>query len=701
MCPQVGGSQNMLLRIFQVGAAWAALGAGAAAAQVQSAPAQAAPAQGGAAQAALDQCVAQTNAKQFAAAKTSCDQALRLKPGWAEGLRGRGELAYVEGAYDAALKDLDAALDADPKYASALQLRANVYARKGQGAPALLDMETAVLLAPKNVEYLIGAADIARAMAQSDKALGYYDRALAMQPASVPALMGRGFTLRAKGDTAGALKAFDLAVRAAPNEAQPLHWRGHMYGAAEQWPKAEADFAAAVAISPRSADILSDRGDALTRMNRPADALASYEKAVAANPAYTRGVRSRAVARFRAGDLLGARLDLQTVGSQTTAAGVKDDLATIDRSLRAKYQPSLIAARSALRAADKGGVSCDSHLVSVDDYADALTGKSGDIAAAEAAVTADNLKEYRACLAGAAKAGAGATADLPALRIKVAELIQAQTRDTAALQASCAASPPSQAICATLSKEIADESVQLRADQRRLETALMATGTDVARLDSDAPLRIQASLTKARAEFTSRAARAYAEEIDFDDINKAVSRVRSGSVAGIYQACGSIRLQSPNSDAALDRANSDLRQYRSCLDSLSSKASSASSEYYRAHAVLRDAVAASAKYRAFRCSARPGPGCVDDALWTRANSLATPALRDQALAYSKAAGDVPDQVDVELTRINDAVGRINAEVKRQNNWANVGNALGAFADAFNAASPQYRPSTSTVAPGMR
>lgn len=82
---------------------------------------------------------------------------------------------------------------------------------------------------------------------------------------------------------------------------------------------------------------------------------------------------------------------------------------------------------------------------------------------------------------------------------------------------------------------------------------------------------------------------------------------------------------------------------------------------------------------------------MDDAAWSRVAELATPALKDRAKSLASAAGAVPDQVTAELTRLNDAVNRINREIKSHNNSVAWSNALQAFADAFNAASQQtYR-----------
>lgn len=634
-------------------------------------------------------CASHTNAKRFDEAKAACDQAVAQAPGSADALLARAQMYFGQQKYDLAIADLDAALEANPRFDSALFLRGVARQRTKEHQAALVDFETALLVAPKNVEYLIATGDLTRALGQHDKAVGYFDRAIAVNPASVPALMGRGHALRGKRDYQAALKSFDAAVRAAPQETQPLHWRGHTYSALQNYAKAEADYAAALAISPRSADILSDRGDALTQLGREADALASYSKAVETDPSYVRGVRSRAVARFKAGDYLGARVDIEMAHRQQPMASTEAELKVIDAALTRLYQGPLETARAALRDADPGGVSCDSELVSAWDYADALRDAGGDLAAAEAAATRKSLADYRACLGEERTAGAGATEQLPALRLKIAELLAGQTKQTAALEARCAQVPEAKATCDGLRRGIAEGASKLKSDQKLIEAAALAKGGSVAQMEAAAPQRVAASVAAARAEFAAKASSSYADAFDRAGLEQHVRLVRSGSVRTIYSTCGSIHLSAPRSDSELSAVNQQLSNHRDCLSTLGRQSSTASYEFTDAYMDLAEAIETNAMYKGFRCSVRPGASCVDDAAWTRIANLATPALRDQAQAYAKAAGQVPDQVDAELTRINDAVDRINAETKRHNTWVGVNDALNAFANAFNAATPSY------------
>jgi tetratricopeptide (TPR) repeat protein len=658
-------------------AAFAVLMAGAAHAQ--------APASGD----AMARCSAETSAKRFTEAKAACDEA--AAGGSADGLTARGRMYSAQEKWDAAIADFGAALDANPRHASALYFRA--LARMGKKdlnefKAARVDLETASLMAPTNIEYLLLTGELIRAFGEHDVALTYYDKAIKANPASIPALMGKGHTLNKKGDTAGALKVFDAAVKAAPNDAQPLHWRGHMYQQSGDWARALADFTTAVAISPRSADILSDRGDALRQLKRESDALASYDAAVRADPTYVRGVLSRGRARQRAGDLLGARSDFELAARQK--ANVDHDLDAVDQALTRAYAAPLISAREALKAADPGGVSCNSNLPTASAYESNLRSAGGDVSTAERKLTESTLVQYRECLSKAQSSGTAATGQLPALRLKMADLLDQQAVKTAELKTACAASPDSKAVCDEFVQLIAEESQKLKSDLKLIEAAALNKGASAAEMAANATRDVDAALGRARTEFQKTAAADFADAVDVASLQRQVGRVNNASVRTLYSACGSIHLYAPN-EHQVDQLNQQLNNHRDCLRRLGQETSTVSYDLSSDAWGIERALTEVKTYAGFRCSVRPGAGCVDDAAWTRVANLATPAMRDRAKSLASTAGAVPDQVTAELTRIEDAVSRINKEIKAHNNSVAWSNALQAFADAFNAASQQtYR-----------
>ncbi|UDF02788.1 lipopolysaccharide assembly protein LapB [Asticcacaulis sp. AND118] len=648
-------------------------------------------------------CIHETHAGRFTEAKTACDAAVAAAAASpAKALQARAELAFAQRRYDDALTDLDVAIDADPRLTSALLLRGKVHEGKKSYQLALLDYETAIAMAPDNIDYLQAAASLSQSLRELDKGLGFADRILKINAKSVPALMTKGHLLRLKSDSKGSFAAFDAAVRAAPGDAQALHWRGHLNQRLGNMEAALADFTAALAIAPRSADILSDLGDTNRELKRPAEALAAYDRAVAADPTYARGLSSRGTQRFQQGDPLGARVDFENHGKLQPSDSLKDTLAIIDRSLDQTYRKPQMDARELLKAADPGGVACDSKLPGEWDYHSAVMGEG--IAAGEASLRKTALTDYRACLNDARSGGAAIVTDIPQMRVKLIDLAQAQPQYTAQLQARCAQLPEARETCDNLIKRIGEDAAALKSDQKRIEAAALSQAGDVSVLEAAAPDKVEAAIVAERARFAAKARSTYAEYIDLNRLTQQASLVNTTHFRSLYDACGEIRLYAPQDDDDMDRLNGRLNDYQDCLAQLSRDSSNVGWKLYDAHRVLDEAVNYNAIFAALRCSVSASNGCIDDAQWKQVQTVATPAVRDRALSLSQAYGKVPDQTSAEQTRINDAVDRLNAEIKRHNTAVGISDALNTFANAFNAATAAQNNiyyNTSTSAMGIK
>lgn len=648
-------------------------------------------------------CLNETHAGRFAEAKTVCDAAVNAAAANpAQALQARAELSFAQRKYDEALTDLDAAIDADPRQTSAMLLRGKVHEAKKSYQLALLDYETAIAMAPDNIDYLQAAASLSQGLRELDKGLGFTDRILKINARSVPALMTKGHLLRLKSDSKGSFAAFDAAVKAAPGDAQALHWRGHVNQRLGNMEGALADFTAALAIAPRSADILSDLGDTQRELKRPVEALAAYDRAVAADPTYARGLSSRGTQRFQQGDPLGARVDFENHGKLQPSASLKDTLAIVDRSLDQTYRKPQMDARDVLKAADPGGVACDSRLPGEWDYRNAVMDEG--INAGEASLRKRALTDYRACLTDARSGGAAIVTDIPQMRVRLIDLAQAQPQYTAQLQARCAQLPEARETCDGLIKRIGDDALALKSDQKRIEAAALSKAGDISALEAAAPDKVEAALMAERTKFAAAASRTYAEYLDLNRLTQQANLVGTTNFRSIYNACGEIRLYAPKGEDATDRLNGRLNDYRDCLVQLSRDSSNVGWKLYDAHRVLDEAVKYNATFAPLRCSVSTSSGCIDDARWNQVQAVATPAVRDRALSLSQAYGKLPDQTSAEQTRINDAVDRLNAETKRHNTAVGISDALNTFANAFNAATAAQNNSyynTSTSAMGIK
>jgi tetratricopeptide (TPR) repeat protein len=178
--------------------------------------------------------------------KLQCyDEAIRLKPDYADAYYNRGFARNDKGDLVGALKDYDEAIRLKPDYADAYINRGIARKDKGDLAGALKDYDEAIRLKPDYVD-----AYINRGIARKDKgdlagALKDYDEAIRLKPDYADAYINRGFARNDKGDLVGALKDYDEAIRLKPDYALAYYNRGIARRAGGDLAGAETDFAEA------------------------------------------------------------------------------------------------------------------------------------------------------------------------------------------------------------------------------------------------------------------------------------------------------------------------------------------------------------------------------------------------------------------------------------------------------------------------
>ena len=145
------------------------------------------------------------------------DQALKLKPDLDMAYNNRGSAYYYKGEYDHAIADFDQALKLKPDSAKAYNNRGNTYRKKGEYDRAIADCDKALQLKPDyaNAYYNRGLAYDGKG--DYDRAIADYDQALKLKPDLVVAYINRGLAYRDKGDTAHAIADFRRYLELRPN----------------------------------------------------------------------------------------------------------------------------------------------------------------------------------------------------------------------------------------------------------------------------------------------------------------------------------------------------------------------------------------------------------------------------------------------------------------------------------------------------
>jgi predicted TPR repeat methyltransferase len=186
--------------------------------------------------------------KRPAEALVSFDQALAIKPDYAEALNNRGSALQDLNRPAEALASFEKALAINPRDPAALNNRGNVLTTLARYRDAVSDFDKAIALQPDSACAFSNKANCLYLWGQHEEALASYDKVLALEPESADACLGRGnifnYRLRRPAD---ALAAYDKALTIKPDLAEA--WLG--------------------------------RGEALESLQRPQEAIAAYRQALA------------------------------------------------------------------------------------------------------------------------------------------------------------------------------------------------------------------------------------------------------------------------------------------------------------------------------------------------------------------------------------------------------------------------------------
>jgi tetratricopeptide (TPR) repeat protein/transglutaminase-like putative cysteine protease len=177
------------------------------------------------------------------------DEALRLHPGNAEWLAGRGISYDRKGDKDQAVRDLDAAAKFAPDNASIFLYRGEFQARNGAMEAAVVEFAQALRIDANHISAYMARADVYEQMGQFDKAIADMDAAIRLSPS--PYVYSARCNVLALADRLTAAMAdCEKALLQAPNDFNALSARGLIYLKLGQDMKAADDFNRALKINP-------------------------------------------------------------------------------------------------------------------------------------------------------------------------------------------------------------------------------------------------------------------------------------------------------------------------------------------------------------------------------------------------------------------------------------------------------------------
>ena len=255
------------------------------------------------------------------------NQAILLKPDFAEAYSNRGNALHQQGKLDEALESYDRAIQIKPDYSIAFFNRGNVLCQLRNLEEGLKSYDKAIELKPDSAEAYSNRGNILGELGELEEALTSYNKASALKSDYVEAHSNRGNILGFLGYLDEAQKSYETAIKLKPSYAQAhsnlgsvLEQTGRLIDAIESYDKA-------ITLKPDFVEAYSNRGNVLAQLGKPDEALENFDKAIRLNPDFVEAHSNRGKVLDEIG-----RLD-DALQSYERAIQLKPDYADAHRSI--------------------------------------------------------------------------------------------------------------------------------------------------------------------------------------------------------------------------------------------------------------------------------------------------------------------------------------------------------------------------------
>lgn len=180
----------------------------------------------------FNKALAQSEIKDFDAARETFGKLLTYYPGFDNGYLGRARLNLVTNDTVAAIADIDKALSINKNAVNAYIMRADIAInRERDYQAALSDIDEAIRLQPRTAGLYINRAFLRYNLDSYTGAMADYDYALSLEPLNATALFNRGLLLAEVSANDLALVDFTRVLELDPDDFRALYNRALIYRA--------------------------------------------------------------------------------------------------------------------------------------------------------------------------------------------------------------------------------------------------------------------------------------------------------------------------------------------------------------------------------------------------------------------------------------------------------------------------------------
>ena len=211
-------------------------------------------------------------------------EAIRLKPNYADAHNNLGIALNKKGQIDEAISQYQEAIRLKPNYADAHYGLGAALDKKGQIDEAISQYQEAIRLKPDYADAHYGLGIALDKKGQIDKAISQFQEAIRLKLDYAEAHYNLGTALGMKGQIDEAISQFQEAIRLKPNYAEAHYNLGTTLGMKGQIDEAINQYQEAIRLKPDYADALDNLGVTLVAKGRLDEAIENYRKAIQINP---------------------------------------------------------------------------------------------------------------------------------------------------------------------------------------------------------------------------------------------------------------------------------------------------------------------------------------------------------------------------------------------------------------------------------
>lgn len=244
--------------------------------------------------------------RQFARALNSYEQALAIRPDFAEASYNRGVVLQEMGRIDEAIASYDRAITLRPDYADAFYNRGNILLALGNAEAALSSYDQAIAVSSPHAQFFQNRGNALRALGRQSDAITSYDKAIALRPGYATAFYNRGGVQRALGRLEDALASYEKAISLNSQFAEAYCDRGVTLQGMGRLSEARASLDQAIALRPGYAEAYNNRGVLHQQQQQLKEAMGNYDEAIRYRPDYPDAWLNRGAVLQELGDATSA-----------------------------------------------------------------------------------------------------------------------------------------------------------------------------------------------------------------------------------------------------------------------------------------------------------------------------------------------------------------------------------------------------------